>query len=217
MTWNVRGFRGGVGAAVDVVRSADPDLLLLQETGRRARLSAFVRALELRVVEDPPSFPWRRVKDAIGVRKPWTVESRGFQRFEGSRPWYPRGAAVADVGLGPARLRAVSTHLGLRPGERAAHARQLLAIVDGYAGPAVVGGDLNARPSQDAPMLLAERLHDAWEAAIGGGRTYPAASPSSRIDYLFVTGQIEVVDADVVGSVVSDHLPVVAELDLPGG
>ena len=217
LAWNLRGFRGGVARAVDVVRGAAPDVLLLQETGRRSGLAAFVEALDLRVVSDPPAVFARRVKDAVCVRRPWAIEAHAFERFPGRSAWHPRGAAVADLGLGPGRVRAVSTHLGLHPRERAFHAERVLAIVDRYDGPSIVGGDLNARPAQDAAVVLGERLRDVWESAIGGGRTYPATAPTARIDYVFVTGQIEVADADVIQTEVSDHRPVVADLELPGG
>jgi endonuclease/exonuclease/phosphatase family metal-dependent hydrolase len=206
-----------VDRVVGAVRGAAPDIVLLQETGRRSRLEAFVEALDLRVVADPPALFARRVHDAVCVRRPWAIEGRSFERFPGRSFWYPRGAAVADLGLGPGRVRAISTHLGLHPRERAAHARHLLGLVDGYDGPAIVGGDLNARPAQDAAMMLGERLRDVWESAIAGGHTYPASAPSARIDYLFVTGQIEVADADVLETEASDHRPVVADLELPGG
>lgn len=217
LSWNVRGFRGGVEAVAEVVRPLRPDVLLLQETGRRARLGAFADALGLRPAIDPRTWPSRRVKNAVCVRRPWTIEAREFHRFGGGSFWYPRGATVADLGLGPMRLRAISTHLGLRSPERARHARQLLALVDRFDGSAVVGGDLNARPTQDAAVMLAERLRDAWVAEIAGGHTYPAAAPAARIDYVFVTGQVEVADADVIETTVSDHRPLVADLELPGG
>lgn len=217
LTWNVHGFRGGVGAAVELSERLRPDVLLLQETGARGKLAAFVAALGLRVSADPTVPFRRRVRNAVGVRKPWAIEATHHVRFHGGSWWHPRGAAVADLGLGPARLRVISTHLGLRPEERGLHAGDLLVEVDRYNGPSVVGADLNAHPHQQAATALAERMHDAWEPSIGPGHTYPAGAPAARIDYVFVTGQIAVRDADVVPTEASDHLPVVAELELLAG
>jgi endonuclease/exonuclease/phosphatase family metal-dependent hydrolase len=217
LSWNVHGLRGGVGASVELVERLRPDVLLLQETGARGKLAAFVSTLDLRVSADPTVPFRRRVRNAVAVRKPWTIEATHHARFAGGSWLYPRGAAVADLGLGPARLRVISTHLGLRPEERSRHARDLLVEVDRFNGPSVVGGDLNAHPHQPAAMALAERMHDVWEPSIGAGHTYPADAPAARIDYVFVTGQITVRDADVVPTDVSDHLPVVAELELLAG
>lgn len=217
LSWNVHGFRGGVGAALDLVSGLEPDIVLLQETGSRRDLEGFTQALEMRVSTDPPALLRRRVRNAVCVRKPWAIEATHHVRFAGGSWLSPRGAAVADMGLGPGRLRAISTHLGLRPEERNRHARHLLDEVDRYNGPSVVAGDLNALPHQLAAMVLAERLHDAWEPAIGPGHTYPAGAPAARIDYVFVTGQITVRDSDVVPTDASDHLPVFAELELFAG
>ena len=217
LSWNVHGFRAGVSSVAEVAKRLRPDLFLLQETGGRGDLSSFVSALDLRVSTDPPVPFRRRVRNAVAVRKPWMIEATHHVRFPGDSWWSPRGAAVADLGLGPARLRVISTHLGLRPEERNRHARGLLAEVDRYNGPSVVGGDLNAHPHQAAAMSLSERLHDVWEPSIGAGYTYPAGAPSARIDYVFVTGQITVRDADVVQSEASDHLPVLTELELLAG
>ena len=217
LCWNVHGFRAGVGEATDVVTKLAPDVLLLQETGPRGSLAGFVSALDLRVSVDPAAAFRRRVCNAVAARKPWTIEATHHVRFPAGSWWHPRGAAVADLGLGPARLRVISTHLGLDPVERNRHARDLLVEVDRYNGPSVVGGDLNAHPHQYAAVLLAERLHDAWEPAIGTGHTYPAGSPEARIDYVFVTGQLTVRDTDVIETDASDHLPILAELELHAG
>jgi endonuclease/exonuclease/phosphatase family metal-dependent hydrolase len=199
-----------------LVEELRPDVLLLQETGPRSKFASFVSALDLRASTDPVAPLRRRVRNAVCVRKPWAIEATHHVRFPGSW-WYPRGAAVADLGLGPARLRAISTHLGLKPEERSRHARDLLVEVDRYNGPSVVGGDLNAHPYQRAAVALAERLHDAWEPSIGPGHTYPAHAPEARIDYLFVTGQLTVRDADVITTDASDHLPILAEIELGAG
>lgn len=217
LAWNVHGFRSGVGAAVEVADRLRPDVFLLQETGSRADLAAFASSLDLRVSEDPSVAFRRRVRNAVGVRKPWSIEATHHVRFPGGSWWHPRGAAVADLGLGPARLRAISTHLGLGPAERGHHVRDLLVEVDRYNGPSVVGGDLNSHPHQAAAVALTERLHDAWEPSLRPGYTYPASDPGSRIDYVFVSGQLTVRDADVVATDASDHLPISVDLELHAG
>lgn len=216
VSWNLHGLRAGVDAVATVLAGAEPDVVLLQETGGRADLARLAAALELRTSVDPSVPLRRRVRNAVAVRKPWTIEATHHVRFPGSW-WSPRGAAVADVGLGPARLRAISAHLGLRAAERARHVRDLVAEVDRYNGPSVLGVDLNAAPHQPPGLFLAERMHDVWEPSIGAGLTYPAQAPRARIDYVFATGQLTVRDAEVVPTDASDHLPIVAELELFAG
>jgi endonuclease/exonuclease/phosphatase family metal-dependent hydrolase len=221
MVYNVRGFRDGSERLVRLVGHFEPDLALLNETGSRWRLRRFANALGMELAADPWSPLRRRVKDAVLVRPPWRIVEHLQHRFEGG-PWlYPRGALMATLGRGDARLLAVSTHLGLHPRERLADARALAGLVEDAGTPTVAGGDLNERPDGRAVGFLSERLRDAW--LLGGdadGETFPADRPTARIDYLFVSEGI-VVERVLVPPAsdvreASDHRPLVAELTLPG-
>jgi endonuclease/exonuclease/phosphatase family metal-dependent hydrolase len=220
VVYNVRGFRDGFDRLVRLVGHFEPDVVLLNETGSRWRLGRFARALGMGLARDPWSPFRRRVKDAVLVRPPWRIAEHRQERFEGG-PWlYPRGALVARLENDDARLRAVSTHFGLHPRERLAHARVLAELVRDVGTPVVIGGDLNERPDGGAVAYLAERYRDAW--LLGGdvdGETFPADEPTTRIDYLFVSEGI-VVERVIVppgpdAREASDHRPVVAELTLP--
>lgn len=219
MVYNVRGFRDGLERLVRLVGHFEPDLVLLNETGSRWRLRRFANALGMELAADPWSSFRRRVKDAVLVRLPWRLIEHHQHRFEGG-PWlYPRGALIATLEHGEARLCAISIHLGLHPRERLAHARALFALVDD-GGPIVAGGDLNEEPDGRAVGFLSERFRDAW--LLGGdadGETFPADGPIKRIDYLFVPEGI-VVERVLVppgpdARDASDHRPLVAELTLP--
>jgi endonuclease/exonuclease/phosphatase family metal-dependent hydrolase len=221
VVYNVRGFRDGFERLVRSVGHFKPDMLLLNETGGRWPLRRFARTLGMSVAADPWSPFRRRVKDALLVRSSWRIVEHRQHRFDGG-PWlYPRGALVATLEHGAARLVAVSTHLGLHPGERLAHAKTLVALVEDVDTPIVAGGDLNEKPDGRAVGLLSERFRDAW--LLGGdadGETFPADEPTARIDYLFVSEGI-VVERVLVppgpdAREASDHRPLVAELTLPG-
>ena len=219
MVYNVRGFRDGLERLLRLVGHFEPDVLLLNETGGRLRLRRFAKALGMDVATDPWSPFRRRAKDAVLVRRPWEILEQHQHRFEGG-PWlYPRGALIATLEHGEARLCAISTHLGLHPRERLAHARALFALVED-GGPIVAGGDLNEEPNGRSVGFLSERFRDAW--LLGGdadGETFPADGPTKRIDYLFVSEGILVervlVPPGPDARDASDHRPLVAELTLP--
>jgi endonuclease/exonuclease/phosphatase family metal-dependent hydrolase len=220
VAYNVRGFRDGLDRVARVVSRLEPDVLLLNETGGRLALLRFGRATGMQFARDPWSPLRRRVKDAVLARPPWRIASSGQRRFSTSSWLYPRGALVADLRRAGARVHTVATHLSLRPGERRRHAEQLAAIALGLGTPAIVGGDFNERPDGKAVTMLGERFSDAW--LLGGdadGDTFPARTPTARIDYVLVTRGIRVegarVPADPDAREASDHRPVVAEVSLP--
>jgi endonuclease/exonuclease/phosphatase family metal-dependent hydrolase len=219
VVYNVRGFRDGLERLVRLVGHFGPDVLVLNETGGRRRLGRFAKALDMQVAADPWVWFRRRVKDAVLVRAPWWISTHRQQRFEGTPAMYPRGALVAELESGDARLVAVSTHLGLHPRQRLHDAHQIGALVP-HDAPAVIGGDLNERPDGRAVALLSERFGDVW--LLGGdadGDTFPADEPTARIDYLFVTRGIAVerviLPPGEDARLASDHRPLVAELTLP--
>jgi endonuclease/exonuclease/phosphatase family metal-dependent hydrolase len=219
VVYNVRGFRDGFDRLVRLVAHFEPDVLLLNETGARWRLRRFARALGMQLGADPWVWFRRRVKDAVLVRAPWWITAHRQQRFDGTPTMYPRGALVAELENGEARLAAVSTHLGLHPLERLHDAHEIGRLVP-HASPAVIGGDLNEKPDGRAVALLSERFRDAW--LLGGnadGDTFPANEPTARIDYLFVTQEIAVehvvVPTGEHARRASDHRPLVAEVTLP--
>ncbi len=213
-TWNVRGFRAGVDTVADAIRAHGPDVLLVQESGLRRRLHALGAALGMAVAADPLSFPRRRIENAVLVRPPLRIGSHRLVRFAGGSVLYPRGAQIADLG----GFSAISIHLGLRGPERGRHIRQLLTLLEGSSGRFVLGGDMNALPSDPGPSAIRTRAMDCWKAVgEGDGATFPAHAPIARIDHLFAGPAVQPRRAWTVGGTVSDHLMVVADLELTGG
>lgn len=83
----------------------------------------------------------------------------------------------------------------------------------------VVAGDLNSGPTEaPATHLVSAGFLDAWAASGGStpGFTYPTPSPTERIDYVFVKGLVPTqTQLEFTGPVVSDHLGVSAQLQVP--
>ena len=218
VTYNVHGFRSGVGSVAAALAPYRPDLALLQECGTPRAIARFARELGLEAASS--SRPFNRVRNAVLFGPPWrrlAVHVGDFTREGGRR----RRGFVAVHLAGPlARLTAVSAHLGLFPRERQQHARELTDHLASLDEPVVLGGDLNERPDAPAARWITARLFDAFgEAGEGPGETFPARAPTARIDYLFVRGDLRVARAWVpqeeeMGRA-SDHRPVIAELELP--
>jgi endonuclease/exonuclease/phosphatase family metal-dependent hydrolase len=220
LVYNVKGFRRGVDRVAAVVAGHEPDVAMLNECGTGAKLRRFARAAGMDAAA-PRLWPLiRTVRNAVLVRPPWRVVDFHLHRLESSKPFYPRGALVAQVGRAGFRLSALSVHLGLSPQERRGHAEELTDLTLTLSGPFLVGGDLNEAPEGRSTAWIAARMWDAWAVAgsSGGGATFPSAQPTARIDYLFVSEHFHVRGAEVLGGPEahegSDHLPLVVNLEL---
>lgn len=213
-TANLHGLRAGIERAAGIFGSEDVDLAMVQESGPRGSFRTLAERLGMEPVLDPLAVLRRRVQDGLLVRRPWRVATVEHHRFARSARRHPRGAVIALVSTGGRNLWVVSTHLGLTGAERARHARELLTLMADRR-PFVLGGDLNAEETSAVVAMFDEVAIDVGRAA---GATFPASAPSARIDYLFVSPDIEIRRVAVAGgAATSDHLAVVAELGLPAG
>jgi endonuclease/exonuclease/phosphatase family metal-dependent hydrolase len=214
LVWNVHGFRAGVGPIAEAVRELHPDAVILNETGYLGfRLWRFVRRLGL--VSATGTGLWRPVPNAVLVRPPWRIVAGEKVVFPRTRRTIRRGTVLAIIGRAGRRIDVAAVHLGLSAPERLEHARLLTDLLAGGRD-VIVGGDLNEGPEGPAASWIGERY---WDVCAGGcGPTFPSVAGRARIDYLFVSERVGAASASVGGSNVaglSDHLPVIAELEVP--
>ena len=205
LAFNVQGFRAGVDRVAEVIRATDPDVAMLAEV--RARPARRLASATGRRLVFAPTLRLRRFGNALLLRdRPVSVRRVVLSRTRGAEP---RGAVIV---AGPGGVTFVATHFGLSPPDRLRAAKALLATLADIS-PAVIGGDLNDRPSGPAARLLLERFTDSFAVAgKGSGATFPATSPLHRIDYVLCSRDLNPLRAAAVPIIASDHLAVLAEI-----
>ena len=126
--------------------------------------------------------------------------------------------------IGDVELQVLNTHLGLVPREQQAQAAALaghgwLGRADATA-PLIMLGDFNATRASVVHKTLTARLADArmLSAKKRPTATFPSRLPVLRIDHLFVSAGIRVLDIDAPHTpatrLASDHLPLVMDFEL---
>lgn len=212
VSWNVRSLRDDSAGVAAALRALTPDVVLLQEAPRLAfswlanwRLAR--RAGLRRIVGGAPAagnllLVSRRVQvvDAHAVRLP-------------KRPrLHRRGAVLAVLEVDGQRFGVLGTHLDLDPAARLDTARRLRAALPAVP-PLLVGADLNDETGSPAWQALSAGLVDLGQEL---GPTFPQRSPRRRIDALLADPAftVERVERPDPGPV-TDHLPLVADLQLP--
>lgn len=128
-----------------------------------------------------------------------------------------RSLAQADLTVRGVPVRFYNTHLTHNSDEgREVQAREVNEVVAADGRPAILVGDLNARPDKPVYQSFTKHLADAWPmVGEGDGFTFDSDNPKGRIDYILVSGQITPTSMSVVPTIASDHMPIVATLDLP--
>lgn len=206
LAYNAQSCRAGVESVADVIRRAGPDAVALNEV-RRRQARAIGRFVRMHVTFGSTLRRRAFGNAVLSKERPVSVRSAAFTIA--SRE--PRGMVTITL---PEGIVVAGVHLGLTGDERVAQAGELVdALASGEK--VVIAGDLNEGPDGLAVKVITARFRDAWaEAGSSNGFTFPAQEPSARIDYVFVSEGIRVVSASVRPDVASDHLAVVADLEI---
>ena len=128
----------------------------------------------------------------------------------------PRGALAATVDLGGGRLlHVLVAHLGLRPGERRFQVRQIVEYLESVQNDfVIVLGDFNDwLPGRSAAHVMDEQLGRPPQPV-----SFPARWPVMALDRIWVRPLQSLkriaVHRSRLARQASDHLPVVAEIDV---
>jgi len=105
------------------------------------------------------------------------------------------------------------SHMQVAAAVRVEQTDALLRMVQAARPPLVVGGDFNSPPGSQADRRLGRLLQNAFAAGGAGfGWSFRSPPPRLRIDYLFVSHDLRVLNCRVLPLLASDHRPVVADL-----
>jgi endonuclease/exonuclease/phosphatase family metal-dependent hydrolase len=205
---------------ITVLREIDADIIALQEADRRIGDRASV--LERAALDDTP---WKPVEVArrprsLGWHGNAILVRRGFEVLEAeplALPMLePRGAARADLLCDGLRVRVVGMHLDLSGLRRRDQIHAVLDHVTRCAEscPTVLMGDFNQWGIDGGAMRA---FGPNWQV-LDTGRSFPSRQPIARLDRIVTSPEWGCLEQHVHHSATaaqaSDHLPVVAELEL---
>ncbi|MFZ0749257.1 MAG: endonuclease/exonuclease/phosphatase family protein, partial [Pyrinomonadaceae bacterium] len=210
----------------DVINKEKPDLVGLQEVDRGVqrtqRIDEIVELAKLTRMEYAFAFnlPYQGGQYGVAILSHFPIRATEHRLYKNLREAERRGFIRAEVRIDGRVVHFVTTHLDYQHDDgRLFEAQQMLASLSDVKGPLIVLGDFNDIPAGDTSKLMGAQFDDAWVGGRPGddGFTYPADKPTKRIDYIFTrrTDGIRTKRAWVVSTLASDHIPVVADLELP--
>lgn len=136
----------------------------------------------------------------------------------------PRGALWVEASVGGRGVQVINTHLGLVPREQQIQAAHLAGDAwlqhPLFTGPGILLGDFNATAASVVYRTLLGRLSAARNLSPKQSptSTFPSQLPVLRIDHLFVSPEIRVLNVfapfDPLTRAASDHLPLVMDFEL---
>ncbi|MDE2904212.1 MAG: endonuclease/exonuclease/phosphatase family protein [Chloroflexota bacterium] len=219
VTYNIRQGFGSSGrfdleAVAQEIESRPTDVVALQEVGRGWVISGAADTLAwLSLRLDMPAYYGANLGDlwgnAVLTRLPvFGVANRHFN----SEGRVPRGFQRIGIQTTGSPITVLHTHLDHEDDGDTVRASQVVRMLEdwGTTPRTILLGDLNAEPDSVAIRTLANA--GFVDASPDGPLTYPASAPEDRIDYIFVTPDLTVKEAETRRSLASDHFPVWASL-----
>lgn len=100
--------------------------------------------------------------------------------------------------------------------KRQVQADRIRAEIDKSPYPVIVTGDFNDVPNSYAYHTIGGNMKNAFvEKGSGLGRTFSGISPVLRIDNIFVDTKMDVLQYNLVKKKLSDHFPILADVEMP--
>ncbi len=111
-------------------------------------------------------------------------------------------------------IRVLVTHFGLNRDEQQNAVNTVLAhLADEKC---ILMGDFNVTPDNALLSPIRARMKDTAESFENPLFSYPSDEPNIKIDYIFVSPDIEVLEADIPAIIASDHRPHTASIAFSG-
>ncbi|MBQ7059636.1 MAG: endonuclease/exonuclease/phosphatase family protein [Firmicutes bacterium] len=230
-TFNVRHFcrfdtnKVDYDSFADAIRSIDADIMGINESFGQE--SIFAELPQARIIAEKLGYHWYfapalhvsgmglygnsllsryPILNARSVPIPDPIRLPQYKHYE------TRCVLLAEVEIEAGPLTLAVTHFGLNPDEQqmALQTVQSLIRTERF----ILMGDLNVTPENSILVPIRERLYDTAEKLKEGTLSFPSDHPDRKIDYIFVSHDIDVSDADIPAITVSDHRPYILSLTL---
>ncbi len=108
-------------------------------------------------------------------------------------------------------LLVLITHFGLCIDEQENAVKTILEHVRDEK--CILMGDFNIKPDNILLEPIKAKMRDTSQGFFENKLSWPSDKPQMKIDYIFVSPDIKVVNADIPEIIASDHRPHIAEID----
>ena len=209
----------------EVIKRERADLVGLQEVDRGVertqRIDEIAELARLTKMDYAFAFnlKYQGGQYGVAILSRFPIHATDHRLYQNTREAERRGFIRAEVMIDGRIVNFATTHLDYQYEDgRVFEAEQLLAGLKDVQGPLIVVGDFNDIPTGGAYQLLKDQFHDAWIETnpAGSGFSYPADKPAKRIDYILfrLTDPIRARKSWIANTLASDHVPVVADLEI---
>lgn len=221
---NGQGMDGRVDLSrtADVLQALDADIICLQEIDKYRRRSFFCnQAAKLARIMQMEYVFGSAIRYIIGAYGNALLSRYPVIKSVNHQLPVPTGRSKRAMlemhcTIGGKKLRVFNTHMEL---DRKLRLKQIenfiVPLILSTDSAAILCGDLNETPDDAGVKFLYDCFKDSFVANTGSvTATFRADQPVERMDYILLNPACRAVDYKIIPSLASDHLPVMAWVEL---
>jgi len=212
LSYNLEGMKPGTDyharlqAIIHELKNLNPDLLGLQEVAQHFAADNMARVIADSLTEYfgvNYSVYWQATHTAYGayteglaIITKWPVVARGHLKLP--QALFPRKVLWNQIDVAGFPVHFFTTHLAFRTEDNELRVQQVQALksfienqVKATPLPLILTGDFNCAPGSN-PLVELKEYYSVWSLLhpTSSGHTYPASTPSRKIDHIFVNREL---------------------------
>ncbi len=240
MTWNI--WHGKyLPGIIQYLKTENPDVIGLQEVieqkreGKQFNIAESIanelgyNFIYFKAFHTDRHHPEYDLGNAILSRFPISssevIELSSLTEYQGSADTEPRVVIRTEITVSNVKFTIFNTHLGYSQGfeESQIRNRQVKKLISLFReNKVILLGDFNSLPESSTVQMIAQVLESAdknlkqktWSVYPANYRGFKVNGLEYRIDYIFTSRDVEVLQTYVGETRASDHLPVISEIKI---
>jgi endonuclease/exonuclease/phosphatase family metal-dependent hydrolase len=220
MTYNMhRGIgkngRLDLNAIADVIQNSGAGIIALQEVERHSIRTVFQDQIKQLSVNTDMNYAYGKSINVLngeygnGLLSKYPIEE--YKVYDLPSFSEQRTVLRAVINIGSHQLAVYNAHLGLKVAEQKDQIDFIMQMMEAETMDYILMGDMNSK--SDKLTLITDSMKDCAKGSEKLQQsTFDEKDVKERIDYIFVSSDIEVTNYDVLISEASDHYPVVSEI-----
>lgn len=220
MTYNMHRGIGKNGklnlnAVADVIKKSGAAIIALQEVERHSIRTVFQDQIKQLSVNTDMNYAYGKSINVLnghygnGLLSKYPIEE--YKVYDIPSTGEQRTVLRAVINIGGRQFAVYNAHLGLKETERKDQVDFIMQMMEAETMDHILMGDMNSK--SDKLTLITDSMKDCAKGSEKLQQsTFDEKGVKERIDYIFVSPDIEVTNYDVLMSEASDHYPVVSEV-----
>lgn len=223
MSYNIHHGKNKLGMytldqMIDTIKENEIDIVGLQEVDRNVYRSKFKDQVKLMASELKmyyafgPNISVMGMEYGNAILSKYPIRSTENVHLPGFKE--KRGLLISKIDVKGSDVNFLVTHLGLTKQERVNQLKVISRYIEHIGENSILVGDFNSDYNSDEMNSIKAVMNDSSKEQEGQFKsTYEGLVIKSKIDYIFVSPNIKVLNYDVLDTNASDHFPVIADLE----